>query len=229
MAVTALPTRESAFLAFSLNFSTKITATPTVFGLSAAQATTYAASHAAFATALAAATNPTTRTKGTIAAKTDQFRSTRDQLGMLCKIVMAQLSVTNEQRISLGLSPRTIPQPIPAPSVPPVMVVVSVDGRMVKLQLSDGGSAKKKSKPPGVKGCSVFSFVGPVAPTNPADYKFEGSTTRTSFDVLFPESCTPGTVVWLTAMWVNERLISGPACNPMSTRVQFPTSMQMAA
>src|SRR5687768_14510632 len=55
----------------SANFSTLITATPTVFGLTAPQATAYAALNAAYAAAYVAANNPLTRTKPAITAKND--------------------------------------------------------------------------------------------------------------------------------------------------------------
>jgi hypothetical protein len=59
--------------------------------------------------------------------------------------------------------------------------------------------------PDGVNGATVMSFVGASAPANPTAYKYEGSTSKTTVDVLFPESTAPGTQVWLTAFFFNER------------------------
>jgi hypothetical protein len=35
--------------------------------------------------------------------------------------------------------------------------------------------------------------------------------------VVFDSSLAPGTTVFLTAFWFNPRLLSGPACTPIST------------
>ena len=48
-------------------------------------------------------------------------------------------------------------------------------------------------------------------------------------DVLFPESVAPGTQVWLTAVWFNERKQMGPACAPVGAQINFGGSMPMAA
>src|SRR5262245_6470997 len=64
-----LPTRETELLAWSLNFSTKITATPTAFGLVAAQATAYATLHSTFSNKLTIASDPGTNSKANVEAK----------------------------------------------------------------------------------------------------------------------------------------------------------------
>src|SRR3954464_13225947 len=50
-----LPDTDAGLLAWSLNFKTLITATPTAFGLTSALATSYGTLHDAYASALAAA------------------------------------------------------------------------------------------------------------------------------------------------------------------------------
>src|SRR4051812_16650879 len=52
----AVPTKDSELVSFSTNFSTRITATPVVFGLTAGDATAYAALHTAFLAAYNAVT-----------------------------------------------------------------------------------------------------------------------------------------------------------------------------
>ncbi|MGH7179314.1 MAG: hypothetical protein ACREJC_18200 [Tepidisphaeraceae bacterium] len=52
--VTFFPSRDTELLAWSLNFKTLITATPTAYGLTAGLATAYGVLHDAFATALVA-------------------------------------------------------------------------------------------------------------------------------------------------------------------------------
>ena len=121
------------------------------------------------------------------------------------------------------------PSPIPAPNFAPRLTVVSVDGRLVKVRLSDPANPTRGRIPGGVNGAIVMSHVGPTAPSDPSAYRMEGPTSRTSVDILFPESVAPGTQVWLTAVWFNERKQMGPACSPVGTHINYGGSMPMAA
>lgn len=222
-----LPSSDAALLAWSLNFNTLITATPTAFGLTAGLATAYGALHTAYATALAAA-DPAIRSKPAVATKDSARGALKNNARLLAKIVEGTASVTNAQKLSLGLTVRAQPSPIPVPADAPALDIVSVSGRTVSIRLHDADNASKRGKPPGVDGAAVFSFVGATAPDDPSAYKFEGNTTRTTFDVVFPNTVAAGTQVWLTAMWFNERKQSGPACTPVGATVQF-GGMSMAA
>jgi hypothetical protein len=219
MAKSFLPAKDAELLAWSSNFSTRISATPTAFGLTAPQATAYAALHTAFADALATATEPSTRTRGAIAAKDAARTPLKADARELARIVNAFPSITNQQRIDLGLTPRSgTVTPINPPTESPVTEVVSAIGRTLKVKLRSVGS-DRRAKPAGVHGASLFSFVGDEAPAEISQWKFEGSTTRTIFDVEFPGTVAAGSQVWLTAFWFNPRSQSGPACTPISAYI----------
>lgn len=220
-----LPHRDSLLLAWSAAFSAGITASPISVGLTAAQATAYATLHTAFSTALGAVTDPSTRTRGNVSAKNVARTSLKAQARDLARVVNAFPSITNEQRINLGLTPRksTI-GPINPPTESPVMEVVSANGRTLKLKLHAVGS-DRRGKPVGVAGASVFSSLGATPPADIAAWKFEGSTTRTTFDLAFEASVPAGSQVWLTAFWFNPRSMSGPACTPISAYVAGGVSM----
>ena len=96
-------------------FSSQISATPTAFGLVAAQATAYAALNADFATKYLAANNEETRTKAAIVAKTTAARDLRIAAADLAKIIDGTPSVTDAQKTALGLNVRKVPSPMPAP------------------------------------------------------------------------------------------------------------------
>ena len=75
----------------------------------------------------------------------------------------------------------------------------------------------------------MFSYVGPVAPTDVNGWKYEGSTGRvTKIDVSFDSSLPAGTKVWICAFWFNGRKQSGPVCAPVSTNLPG-GSVSMAA
>jgi hypothetical protein len=96
----------------SAAFSTQITATPTAFGLVAAQATAYAALNDAYATAYLAAQDPSTRTKGQTAAKKTAKQNLIVMASNLAKIIQGTPTVTDQQKIDLGISVRATPTPI---------------------------------------------------------------------------------------------------------------------
>ena len=103
---TMFPNTDTGLLAWSLNFSTLITATPTAYGLTSAQATAYAAAHSTFATALMAC-DPNSRNKTSTAAKNAARANLKTQAKLLSNMVNGTASVTVAQKIELGIPPRT--------------------------------------------------------------------------------------------------------------------------
>lgn len=165
------------------NFNTRITATPTVFGLTAAQATAYAAVNTAYQTAYTAAINPATRTRGAIATKDDARKNLRTMSSDYAKIVDAQPTVSNQQRIDLGLAPRSQRTPKPVPTAVPALEVLKVTQNVVDIRVRQT-DLSKKGKPAGVLGAKIYSFVGETPSGNINDWKYEGSTIRTKVAVV---------------------------------------------
>lgn len=129
----------------SENFSTKISATPTAFGLSAPAAAAYAALNTTWRSAYEVATDPATRTKAAIAAKNEARDPLRQMASDLAKIIDGTSTVTNEQRIELGLNVRATPTPVPPPGTP----------SNFRVELFEDGSLQLKWKcnnPNGAKG-----------------------------------------------------------------------------
>src|SRR5688572_23836790 len=224
-----LPSKNAELLAWSAAFSEKISLTPTAYGLSAPQSAAYAALHASFESALATSSDPATRTRGTVQATRDARTPLKAEARELARIINAFPSITDQQRIDLGLTPRTNePSPINPPTEPPVLEVVSALGRTLKVRLR-GLNSESRSKPPGVHGATLFAFVGSAPPADIAQWVFMGSTTRTTFDVEFPATVAAGAQVWLCAFWKNPRDMSGPACPPVSAYLAGGVGVSQAA
>lgn len=136
---------DAELYAGSAAFSAQITATPTSFGLVAAQATAYAALNAAYATAYLAATNPLTRTKGAIEGKDAAKASLKIMASDLAKIIDGTATVTDQQKANLGLSVRATPTPRPAPGMP-------TDFRVELFQNGSIGLKWKCANPAGAPG-----------------------------------------------------------------------------
>src|SRR5688500_7404626 len=99
---TFLPVRDAALLAWSLNFGSKITLTPTLFGLTAAQATQYMAAHNLFGTTLGACDSGE-RSKSSVAEK-NSARAALKSLARLLALLVQGAGVTDAQKLELGLT-----------------------------------------------------------------------------------------------------------------------------
>jgi hypothetical protein len=129
-------------------------------------------------------------------------------------------SVSAANKLDVGVNPRNrLPSPVPPPATAPDIDVVSVAGNVATIRLHEAGQPHRRGKPAGVEGASVFSFVGPAAPTEESDWQFEGLTGRTTAPVAFPAATPPGAKVWFTARWFNARKQNGPAATPVATNI----------
>lgn len=226
MPTVTFPASDTGLLAWSLNFSTRITAAPVPLGLTAAQATAYGTLHTNFSNAMAAI-DPGERSKSLVSAKNAARSALKTSARQLASIIQGQPAVTDAQKIDLGLTVRNAPTPIPPPANAPGITILSTAGNTVKLRLIDAVDSANRGKPAGVDGASVFSFVGAAAPTEEAEWNFEGVTSKTRIDIVFPETITPGARVWFTAFWFNARKQNGPAATPVGTNI--PGGAAMAA
>jgi hypothetical protein len=224
----SVPTKDSALLNWSTNFNTRATASPTTFGLTAAQMTAYTPLHTAFVTAYNAANIPGSRSKSLVAAKNDAKAALLVAARALYALVAANTTVSAANKDLIDVVVRRKPTPVPVPSAAPALDVVSVVGKTVKIRLHNAAIPSHRGKPAGVKGAAVFSFVGAEPPTDPSAWKFEGNTTVTTVDIAFPSSTAAGAQVWLTAMWFNERAQSGPGCTPVGANLQFGSGLLAA-
>jgi len=222
---------DANLLVWSNEFSQQLSATPLLFHVSPEMAVSYAALNTAFDSALSTWRNQSTKTPVAMANKT----TARENLLAMAKYLVNSINsnplTTDAQRDELGIKARKRPSPIPAPSVSPIIDVIAVSGRVVKIGLHTEG---KRGRPVGVAGASVFTFVGNVAPADTAAWKFEGLITKTKFDLTFEQS-TAANTVWVTANWYNERGQTGVACAPVSINLPAATvvpqnrSMKIAA
>jgi hypothetical protein len=210
-----IPTKDAELLAWVTNFSTLITATPTAFGLVAADATTLAGLVTAYSTALTAATNPATRTQVKVAAKDVAKAGLVADVRALARRIQGTTSVTPEQKLSLGLPVhKTSQTPIPPPVTRPVVTLVGQPfQRTVTIRLVDETTPTKKAKPFGVDGAEVYSYVPTASENPPADleqWRFEGIATRSEFQAGFNVGDV-GKTAYVCARWFNPRGQAGPA------------------
>jgi hypothetical protein len=161
------------------------------------------------------------RSKALVVAKDAAKKALLPFARELYQTVQGAVNVSDADKVLLGVNVRAVPTPRPVPAGSPAADVMSVSGRSVTYRLHDAENAGRRGKPFGVAGAMVFTYVGEVAPTDPAAFKFEGNLTRTVFTLTFPETVAPGAKVWFTASWFNERGEAGPGCTPVSATIQY--------
>ena len=224
MADPYLPTREADLVTFATNFNTKIVAAPTSYGLTAAQATAFTTLFNAFSTAYLTANDPLTRSPANIDAKNiakDAMINGPGGIRELANIVQATPNMPSNRITELGLTVRdTEPSPIAPPTVAPEIDFPPTTNRIIKIRIHNEQTLSKR-KPDGVRGVTLFSFVGENAPADLNDWKFEFNSTKLSFEIDPPVTVQAGTKVWFTAQWFNPRMEVGPATTPVSTVVQY--------
>lgn len=115
-------------------FSQKISAAYADYGISQSDALEYAALNSVWRSAFEAATDPGTRTAGKIAAKNDAAAAVRAKAAALAKVINGTASVTNAQKLALGLNVRAAASPMPPPGTPTRFRVELLAGGSLELR-----------------------------------------------------------------------------------------------
>ena len=182
MANSFFPDTDAGALAWAQHFSSTIVAGPaTIYGLSVPQSTAFNTLVSNYQTALMAC-EPTVRNKASTAAKNSARAALKISATQLASIIEGQPSVSDAQKIALGLRLRVTPSPIPAPGYPPELDIVSVIGRTVKVRVHNNVKMKR-ARPMGVTGSTLFSFVGTTPPGDMTAWTFQGNSSKTVIDI----------------------------------------------
>ena len=226
--VSFVPTADDKLLSWSATFKSHIVANPTTYGLVALQSSSYATLHDSYAVALATVADKNTRNVSNVELKNVAKRNLTIQARGLGGMVQKNPAISDALKLGLGITVRSQGQPIPAPSSSPLIEIVGVAGNTVSLRFKSTETIGKRGKPAGVQGVQIHSLVGDAANTQDVSaWTFQGTTSQTLIDIELPESVAPGAMVWFTAAWVNPRLMTGPAADPVSTHTQFGSTKVM--
>jgi hypothetical protein len=213
LAIMAIPILDTALVPFITNFKTRIAGSPGEFGISAGDATqlgTLADTYLALQLEVVDLRAAGYRVKSVTASRDAARGALLPFARQLYASVQASTTVTVSNKELLGIVvPKTHYTPEPAPAVSPQLVIESVVGRTIKGRLCVG------AKPQYALNATLLTFVGTAPPDATGDWKMEGQTGKTTFEVTFPPSVAPGTTVYLTAYWTNRKGDSSIACTPV--------------
>lgn len=205
-----IPAGDADFEAWAQNFSTKITATPTAYGLIAGQATTFAGLLVTYIAALASATNPGTRTSVTVAAKDTARANLQANARLLVNIVQGTSTVTPTQKTDLGITVRkTTRTPIPPPATRPLQTVVRSNGPVLDFRINDELTPDSRAFPFGAPLCQVFLKLGASPGTDITTYELLATVGR-SVVALDVTDVAEGAIMNFISRFINRRGEPGP-------------------
>lgn len=206
-----LPNKDGQLDTWALNFSTLITASPATYGLGAGDATTIAGVYAAWHAAFLLATNPSTKTKTSVAAK----NTARFNLLAICRPYATMISlnagVSSADKTTLGVNPRTsVPTPISAPTSKPVLAFISASSMQSHMRYSDSVAGPLvKSKPYGVIGMQFFGKTSATVITDPALLPILQQQPTSPYTVQWA-SGDVGKTAYLAGRWITRKGLVGP-------------------
>lgn len=195
MANDYIPARDADFINWSANFETLIAADPTAYGLDAADATAITAADTAWSAAYTAATDPSTRTPSTVAAKDVARQNAEDVMRPFAMQINANPAVTDQQRTDLGLTVRqTSPTPPATPTDVPILTLRSQSQAQLTLDIRATATPTSRARPAGTDGAQLVleKETSPGSGTwefqdsiqvldNPANYDLPGGSAGSSW------------------------------------------------
>ncbi len=211
-----IPDRDPALDTWLLNFKTLIATTPTNYGLVAADGTAITNAYNAWHTAFLAATNPTTRTKGTVATKNVQKGIVLGVVRGYANTIRVNKAVSNELKIGLGLHVSdSQPSPVPPPSTYPIISISGMGQGLQDLRAADQNTPQKRAKPLGAAGLLLFRAVGTAPVSEPTAATFLAFVSKDKFTSAFLPADNGKTATYF-ARWTNSKGEVGPWSPPAS-------------
>jgi hypothetical protein len=209
-------------------FSDLINASFASYGLTSAQALSYQTLNDDYAAKYQASQAPETRTKGAVQARNDAKVLLMQKAAELAKIIEATPTVTNQQKVDLGLAVRAIPSPMPPPGTP----------SNFRVELLGDGSVKstwKANNPSGMSGVTYqvwrrfgsegeFTFHGATGEKKYIDSTIPAGTPQVQYQV---RGIRPTSAGEWAQFNVNFGMSAGGAT--MASVVQTPVEPKLAA
>lgn len=213
MSTSYIPSRDVDLVPWADNFSTLLTANPSLYGVTAGDASTVAAVVTAWDNAYSVATNPSTRTPATIAAKDSAKGAMLPILRLYAQSIKANAGVTNENKVALGIHIDDAgPTPIPPPSTQALIGLKNQFHLQMALDIRDISTPTSRAKPVGSIGALLFrkvtALVDPT-PTDPTTADFDGVFTRNIVNQSF-DAGDVGKRCTFWARWTNAKGEEGP-------------------
>lgn len=215
-----MPESDAEFAAWANNFATLLTADPTAYGETGGVASQVQTLNDDYQLALTVATDPSTRTSPTVAAKDVARSVAQSYMRVVAQRIRDNQTVTDEQRLDLGLTvPKTVPTPIPPPSTHPLLGLIAATPLVHRLRYAAADTPTSKAKPFGSIGVEIWVALGTVAATDPAQATYRKTVTKSPFTMSY-QAGDVGKVATYFARFVNRSGVDGVAATgPWSSAI----------
>ncbi len=229
-----LPRKELDLKSFSTNFANRINDEPGHFGFSQEMVDDLVAKQQAYSTALALSLELGTRGVATVAQK----NQAKSELIPLIRPMVAQLramtQISDAQLKLLGI-PRAkkAVRRVGIPENAPQVVLSTTSDCSFRVNLTDP-HILSNGKPTRVAGASVYIAYGEYGTAESLKWTHHSNQTRSTFEIQLKNGVPYGSLVWISAAWINPRLETGPYSAPRSIRLaggmeQFQSGLKIAA
>ncbi|MEK6702935.1 MAG: hypothetical protein AABZ53_11770 [Planctomycetota bacterium] len=214
-----IPARDADLDAWLANFKTLIAATPTNYGLVAADGTAITTAYTNWHNAFLAATNPTTRTEATVSTKNTQKALTLTLVRGYAATIRVNAAVSDALKIGLGLHVKdTQPSPVPPPVTKPVLAIAHMDQGFQDIRATDEATPNSRARAAGSAGMLLYRAVGTAAVNDPSQAVFQAFLGKPQARSTFNNADNGKTVTYF-ARWTNAKGEVGPWSQGLSVSI----------
>lgn len=218
-----IPKKDAERVVYSTNFDTQLSSSPETYNVSVPAAAAFTTIRKAYTNAVAALDESRAtgvRSTQLTSARNSAWEQLYPLMGSYYVAIQSSISISDEAKLAIGVTPRKQPTRHGRPNVRPGMDVISVVDRQVLLNIHDSASLTKRARPVGTVQAFVYYFVGTSYPSDPALWSFGGAATTNKFSLYLPTSVPAGAQVWVCAAWTNKAGEAGPTSLPISVNIQ---------
>lgn len=205
-----IPANDAQFDIFQKRFLAGTTKTPAQFGITANDVTALTTGQTAWQTAYAAHITAQQGALSATQAKDEARALFETALRTAAQKVHLTAKADNSLRAAVGLPSRVGTRtPVGTPTTRPIGRLEAKGPRTLVLHFTDEMTPNRAVKPPGVRGCEIYVFIGEQPPPDPAGYTFLMLDTRTPY-IHEHQPADAGKTVSYILRWQNTKGKPGP-------------------
>ena len=219
MAYPAFPRADGECLAMMRTFAGNISAAPSAYMLSPADAAMIQHAVDEFAAAYSVALAPATRTKCTVAVKNEVRYSAEQLCRLYYSLIKLNLGVSYADKIAIGVNPPNPSRtPMQCPLSSPLLNIIAATPGSHTLCYRDSMTPTSKAKPFGATQLQLFVAIGDQRVRNPQEAAFYRAFTVNPVGVAF-EAKDDGKLATYFGRWASRKGDVGPWSLPVSMRI----------
>lgn len=214
----SIPDGPTARYSFQRDVIPLITTNATAWSVPAAKITALATKRASYELKFAAASNKSTKSPSTVAARDASWESlVIDLIDIYNHHLLNNAAIPAADRETLHINKKEGNSgiPTPAPITTPILFLVSEEISVLHAVYSDSATPTSHSKPANVAFCEICYKIGDPAPTTVADCPTHYFISRSHEAIAFPPEMR-GKTIHMFARWVNKNSKTGTWSNKIS-------------